>query len=220
MAWATTAEGITALRNLLHDGPTDKLRSRKQLLEYPDGTNVKFKTFEYRRLTDFTSSSDPFGVFVNRTLVAVTSDDIATGWVTLTAAPAEGAHIEATYYIQWFIDIELQAFLENAQRWMNCSTDITTINDGLIPAALKYAASEAYQDLANRMLLNESATYRTEDAPDNENQPLVATYLDQASKFFESAIKARDDFYKRKGKALAPRSAVIAGCVREVKPNR
>ena len=66
MQWSTS---VADLRAWLNDGPTDKLVSRKRCLGRIDGSNKIFKTFEFRRVTDFTTATSPFGVYVGPTQI-------------------------------------------------------------------------------------------------------------------------------------------------------
>ena len=219
MSWTTSTED---LRKLLSDGPTDKYFYRKKVFGDINGTNQNFKTFEFRRVTNFvTEPSGTFlGAYVNSVKVTATVDDFATGEFTLTTAPTDGSRVEATYYAQWFLDSELNEFLTTATQWLGKGATVSNVEDGLQPAALKYASGEAYQKLSLRWVQHLSETFRLEDAVDPKNQGIVDPYEKASLAFKKEAETLRDDFYKRQGQYLAPLNLSIAGRVREIAPKR
>lgn len=216
MAWTTA---VAELRTFLSDGDTDKLRYRKRVINSPNGTITEFKTFEFRRISNFTTAAAPIGVYVNGVAVTVDADFPDTGVFDLTTAPpADGDVIEATYYIQWFLDAELSTFLVKASQWLLQGADFTMIGDGLQPAVMSYAAHVGYQKLAVRWAEHMSETYRTEDAPDKERMKLMDQYAKMAETLLKEATKLRDSYYTRSGQSLAPLHTSIPGRVREVVP--
>lgn len=220
MAWTTA---LPELRDLLNDGDTDKLRSRKRLIGIFNGSNVNFKTFEFRRVTNFTTDSTwPLGVFKNNnsTPETVDADDPASGSLKLHTAPVDGDILEASYYVRYFIDSELTIFLTNAMRWLKSTDDFTLLDQGLWPCALKYAAAEAYQKLIQRNMENASATYRTEDAPDDKKGPEVDQFSKLCKQFRDEALKLRDEFYTRQGQSQQPLWSNNYGNVSDVAPQR
>lgn len=218
-AWTTA---VTDVRKIMSDGDTDKLRYRKKVIGVVNGTNLVFKTFEDRRLSDFVAPVPPTGVFDdNGVALPVTSEDLTSGEFTLTAAPLDGTSVLATYYFQWFTDVELSEFLTDAAEWIGNGSDFTTIGEDLRPAAKEYAAHKGYQKLVSKMSMNLAETYQLYDAPDQKRFDPVAQYMKISKDKYELALKLRDDVYDgRKGQAKAPRSATIAGRVRDVAPNR
>lgn len=224
MSWDTAQ---TDLRVLLSDGPTDKLRAFKQVFGmqngYPAGAatagNNVFKTFEFRRVTDFSASGTgfPLGIMLDgKTLAAsaITQDNPSTGYFQLAIYPEDSQKLEATYYLQWFTDAELDGFLTRASNWLGGDGNYSEIALGLKTAALKYAQSEAYQKLALRFAEAVSETYRLKDAPDPKNMEIVKSYQDAAAIAIKDAYKSRDDYYSRKGKSLAPNFGTISGNVK------
>lgn len=214
MTWSTA---VTDLRNFLSDGPTDRLRWRKRVLGDIDGTNKRFKTFEFRRVTTFVGITAPLGVYVDGTKVNVTVDDLPSGEFTISA-PAAGTVVEATYYMQWFIDSELQDFLIHSSNWLLSTDDFTQIPPGLVPAAENYAAFEAYMKMALRWTERLSETYRLEDAPDKDRITIVQYFKELADSRRETALKLRDEYYTRQGMALQPLFRSIPGRVGPVTP--
>lgn len=217
MSWTTS---LAELRELLSDGPTDKLRSRKRCVGVVDGVNKIFKTFEFRRVSDFTTGGFPVGVFVSdsNTASTVDTDDLTSGTFIIHTAPALNTFVEATYYLQYFLDTELQDFLKHSSRWLISSDDYSQVTSGLQPSALKYAASEAYQKLAVKFVERMSDVYRLEDAPDEKKADMVSTFQKLAEYYKKSATEARDEFYTRQGQALQPLFASNLGAVRDVPP--
>lgn len=222
MTWLTP---IDDLRKLLSDGDEDKLNWRKRVLpDAPNGVIQTFKTFENRRVTDFTASSGvaasgTLGVFVNGVQTFVMGDDPNTGEFQVAWAPVNGDYVEATYYYRWFIDVELDEFLASAYQWLGFNTQYTNLSDGLQPSALNYAAGRAYQKLALRWALTYSSNFKLEDQPQKDRQDQVQNpYATMAKDYLKTAATLRDDFYKRQGQALAPQFRSIAGRVRNVEP--
>ncbi len=221
-SWATVADARDDLRNYLNDGPEDKLRHRQSVFGRLNGANVIFKTLDRRRITDFSTNVNArLGAFVDGVQVATSSDDTEIGEFTLAVAPTEGQELEASFYVQWFNDGELDRFLERSAQFLECSADPTVISEGLQPSAIQFAASQAYQKLAGRPEFL-AATYRLEDRPSGQ---IPITYADHFSKMADRLLKQartlRDEFYKdRKGKAKAPLFANNLGVLRANVPRR
>lgn len=217
MAWTTARD---ELRFLVSDNVTDHRAYRKKVFGQIDGTNKVFKTFEYRRLTNFTTASAPLGVYVNGVLAPVTSDSLAVGEFEITTAPVDGDLVQATYYFQWFLDGELDSFLVSASRWLQGSDDITTLAPGLKPAALHYAGQDGFHKLSVKYSERMSEIYYLEDAPHADVKSVIDSYAALAKDFDEKAFKLRDDFYSRAGKSLAPRFAMAYGRTKDPTPQR
>lgn len=215
--WTTSK---SELRDLLSDNTTDNLAYRKKLFGIVDGANKVFKTFEKRRLTDLSAPTPSgTGAFLDGVLEAVTSDLLELGELTFTDAPAEGVRLEATYYFQKFLDSELDGYLLNATRWLQLGEDKLKIIEGLRPAALHYAGQNALHSYAMESVSRWSNEFMLEDFPEGMKD-LVTAFKDMAKDFKEKATELRDDFYKRSGKANAPRFGILAGGVRSVVPKR
>jgi hypothetical protein len=230
MAWATTAAAITNLRSLIKDNPTDKICYQKEVIGMVDGTNPYFKTFEYRRLTNFTTnagSTFPLGVWKNNTLltsVQVTADDTASGAFTLANAVIPSATsrdvIRATYYYQWFTDSELDAFLQNASAWLGLGNTYINIPDGLNVAALRFSAQEAYEAAAMKYSTRMAEVYKLSDAPSEAILKSIQAFREMANDFMSKAETLRDDYYTRQGQALAPNFSFALGQVTDPTPRR
>lgn len=219
MSWATA---VSDLRVKLSDGPTDKLRAFKRVLGDTNGTNTTFKTFEFRRVTDFVapSGSGYAGVYVNGTIVSVAFDEPSSGYFVLNLPPASGAVVEATYHVQYFLDSELDEFMRLSCNWLLAADDYTQIPAGLHPAALQYAMADAYGKLAMRFAEHLSETFRMEDTPDPKRFEMVAQYKQAAQEARDMAHKLRDEYYKRQGQHLSPLFGTSVGKVRDTAPNR
>lgn len=216
MAWLTA---VSDLRTLLSDGPTDRYSSRKRCFGEVNGTNLIFKTFEFRRVTDFTTASFPQGVYIDGTVVpasGVASDFTPTGEFVLTVGyvPQDGDIVEASYYSQWFIDSELSEFLTTASNWLSSQTDFSLTPNGLWPCALKYGAAEAYLKMAIRWRTFLSEGYRVEDEPKKPGVGPADEYVKMAEMFRKEATQARDEFYTRQGRNLQPLFGSVLGNVR------
>lgn len=218
MSWDTSTED---LRALISDGETDKYNFRKAVFGNIDGSNQTFKTFDGRRVTDFTDAEAPLGVYVAGEKVSVTEDFPESGEFTLGGAPDAGTKVEASYYIQWFLDTELAAFLRAASQWCLSISDVTAIPPGLQPSVLHFAAAECYQKLSIKLARLVSAEYRVEDAASKELLEMVKTYADAAKSERETAETVRSQYYDgRNDQSKAPLFVSIQGAVPIVQPKR
>lgn len=220
MSWATA---IADLRTRLSDGPTDRIRAFKRVFGQIDGSNKVFKTYEFRRVTDFTAASGALGVYLNGTRLlntAVASDDLNTGFFTLVTAPAAGDVLEATYYNQYFLDSELTTFLTLGTQWLGLGDDYNVIPSGLRPCVLSYATGEGYAKLAVRFSEHMSETYRLEDMPDVARQALIEEYKKNGIEAKDQALKARNEYYTRQGQHLQPLFGVASPRITDVAPRR
>lgn len=217
MSWTTSTSD---LRVLLSDGPKDKYRYRKRVFGLVDGTNKTFQTFEFRRISNLVGAAAPLGVYVNGSAVTVSADSPEAGEFTLQAAPADGVLVEATYYIQWFLDTELDQFLKSATQWLGLGDDCTKIADGLRPSALKYAAHDAYQKLALRFAEHMSERFRLEDGLDPKLKPVIDSYQAASEQFMKEAVALRNDYYTRQGQSLSPLYGFALGNVSDPMPKR
>jgi len=226
MSWTTA---LTDLRLLLNDGPTDKIRAFKRVFGTVDGANAVFKTLEFRRITDFTTVDEtgPLGIYINGEkfgpiALPLTYDDPGSGYFKfdLLSIPIAGAVVEATYYIQYFLDPELQVFLRLAQNWLGFGDDYSAIPQGLRPAALQYAAAEGYQKLAIKFSSHLSETYRLEDMPDVKQMALLSEFKQAADTARQQAQQLRNEYYSRQGQSLSPLFGVYSPAIKDVPPRR
>lgn len=227
MAWPDQPTAINALRNLLGDGPTDKYCYQKKVFGTINGINASFKTFEFRRVTSFTSATSPVGVYLDSALLPtsdIVSDDTVSGEFSLSPVVASGLTnrnvLTATYYYQWFEDAELITFLQNASTWLILGTAFQNIPDGLNSSLLRFAAQEAYEKAAMKYSVRASQTFKLEDAPSEDILKSVAAFKDMAEGYMEKAIQLRDDYYTRGGQALQPLYSFGLGSVVDPVPRR
>lgn len=215
--WTTA---VSDLRTLLSDGPEDRYNSRKRCFGEVNGINLTFRTFEFRRITDFTAADFPLGVFVNGSRVDnadISFDYPNTGEFTFAgtgSAPQNGEVVEASYYNQWFLDTELDTFLVVAQNWLNSGSLYINTPTGLRPAVLKYAASEAYLKMAQRWRTWLSEMYRVEDEPNKPGSGPVESFIKMAETFRKEAETSRKEFYTRQDRNLQPLFGQVVGNVR------
>ena len=224
MSWTTATDD---LRLLLNDGATDKIRAFKRVFGDINGANDRFKTYEFRRITDFKTEDDAsaLGVYIDGVKVSnayLTADDPLTGFFTFDSLfrPNSGQVVEATYYVQYFLEAELQSFLRLGQNWLGYGDDYLTTPQGLRPALLQYATGEGYQKLAMRFAEHSSETYRLEDMPDVKRIALVAEYKNAGAQAKEQAHTLRNEFYSRQGQHLSPLFGVLSPSIRDVAPRR
>ena len=215
--WLTA---VSDLRTQLSDGPKDKLRYRKRCIGLINGTNTTFKTFEFSRISNFATATVPEGVFVDGIFLASSSDVPEIGEFILSSAPADGSVVEATYYIQWFIDTELQTFLTESSEWLSFDGDYSTTPPGLRPACKLWAAKLACEKLSIRWSDMLSDTFMFQDAPDPKTKTPVDQYIALAKQFEQQAEKARKGYYTRQDQSEAPLFANITGHVADVPPKR
>lgn len=217
----TWSDPISDLEKFISDQDGDKLRHRKRVLGRQDGTNVTFKTLEFRRVTDFTAvtGAEPEGVYVDGVKATIDTDNQVVGEFKLEDAPSGNQELTATYYVKWFTDDELTTFLVDSANVLSVADSYTQIPEGLRPAALNFAASNAYQKLSLRWADTLSDTYKLQDAPDDDMSP-VDQYSKMAETFRKTALMLRDDYYKRQGQYLSPLYGTSTRPISPVTPNR
>lgn len=220
MSWTNA---VYVLRQKINDGPTDKLRALKKCFGNVDGVNASFKTFEFRRITDFTQPEYPEGVYIDGAVQpasGVIQDFSDTGFFKMYVAPSANQIVEATYYIQWFLDQELDAFLKTSYNWLLSSDNYPECPDGLKPCVLSYAAGEAYQKLALKYSESQAEVYQAQGAPAEDASTPAQMYSALSKMFFKEATTRRDEFYTRQGRPLQPLRGYNKGNVPKVTPNR
>ena len=217
MAWT---DAIEDLRNLVNDGPTDHERWRKQCVGQVDGVNVAFKTWEKRRVTDFTAPTATLGVFVDSLGVTAATDDTELGQFSLSVAPSAGSYVEATYYYQWFTNDNLDEFLISASNWLNLGDTYANIQTGLRPAALHYAGQSAMHKQAQYFAENVSDVYLMQEGPKEQKVGVVNHYRQMAEDFRKKAESLRKNFYEGAGQQDSPYNVTINGAVKQIVPRR
>lgn len=213
MGWLT---GIKDLRIRLSDGPTDRYNYQKRVFGAVNGTNATFKTFDFRRVTDFRAQA---GVFINGITQGTTliiRDDVLNGIFTLDPSiiPVDGDIVEASYYSQWFLDAEIDDFLIQSARYLLSSDQYQNIAIGLVPCAIEFAAGLAYNKMAERWSTMVSSGYKVEDAPDPNSKGPMAGFTKLAEDCFTKAEALLKRYYTRQGQNLQPLIGVQVGHVR------
>ncbi len=224
-AWTTA---ISDLRSLLSDNADDRYFYRKKVFGNVDGSNQSFKTFEFRRVTNFTDevlSASPLGVYINGVRLdtaKVTVDNAATGefFIAEDSIPTAGQVVEATYYTQQFKDSELSEFLVQINNSLQFGPDFTQLDPMLREAALHLAAGDALRKLGVRWTMRASDTFLLEEAPKKEALGTAESYFKMAELFSNRGTKLRDDRYGRAGQSLAPNFVNNFGRVSNVTPRR
>lgn len=225
MAWLDQATAISSLRQMIYDGPTDKICANKKVLGVTDGINSIFKTFEFRRITDFSEAEFPLGIFLKGVAIdtgLVVQDDLASGIFQLSgdAIPTNRDSLTASYYYQWFVDAELTTFMQNATTWLGFSSNFQNIPDGLNAAALRFAAKESYSAAAMKYSSRMAEVYQLEDSPVEDINKSVQAMQSMADNFMDEATRLRDDYYTRQGQSLAPNFSFSLGRVTDPTPRR
>lgn len=213
MSWINAKQSF---RIYLSDGATDRYHFRKRCFGEVNGVNLRFKTFEFRRITDFTLTQGVYIDGVLQPISAIAADAPIPGEFILVSAPLDGSIVEASYYTQWFLDSELDDFLSQSSEWLLSTSDYTSVSPGLIPSALEYASCRAYQKMAQRWRDYMSSAYKVEDAPKDEASGRVDSFIKMSDNAREQALKLRDEFYKRQGQALQPLFGTVIGNVRSL----
>lgn len=216
--WSTP---VTDLRRLMSDGPQDKRAHQKRTVPSGgDGEQTIFKTLETRYVPG------SLQVFVDGVLQTITTEytesDPVAGEFTFVTAPGINTIVKASYYWRHFGDDELQQFIDYAAFYLGY-TVAALVEEGLRPAAIHKAASDAWARLSvfwqerrsEQFILEESPSVGTPTAEERQKE-----YSDAADIFLKRADRLRDDFYKRQGRRHAPAQAILAGAVHETTPRR
>ena len=215
-AWATADVARDELRAFLNDGLTDRPVKGKKLVGTANGTNTLFFAFDDRIV-----ESTPPSVFVsvNGVDVTFTLDDPIMGQFTLAAAPAIGNEVRARYYVQYFLDSELDEFLRLATGQILESRDVTLINDGLAPAALNFAGYFGFTKQAIRWTQRMSEKYLLEDAPLDDGASQRPNHFRQIAQDYQKAARdQRDSYYMRDSRRHAPAWRMFRPVIPQVGP--
>jgi len=193
MAW-TGVDARDQLRRLISDGPTDRRAFQKKIFGAVDGANSAYKAFETRLV------SGTVVVYVDGVSVAVAEDDLIAGEFSILPAPIAGATVRASYYWQYFLDAELDQFIEYGALKCGLSipvsdTIVTIVTDSLRPPVVHYAASDAFEKMAIRTTLSNLEQYALEDIRVADTENLKAHYMAMAIKMRDEARQMRDDVY-------------------------
>jgi hypothetical protein len=112
---------------LLGDGETDKFEFKVDAVPAPDGTTVRFFAGQTRvvegSLHTYLAGAE------------ITPDHImeVDGLFDMTAAPAANAALQTSFYYEWFLDSELQGFIDDSGRLLG----YTGLADALLPLGVR-----------------------------------------------------------------------------------
>lgn len=214
---------ITELRQLVGDSEFHKKATDKKLIGRIDGENAVFYTYDKRLL------EDTLEVFVNGEAVSYSLNDAIKGQITLAEAPEQNSTISANYYFVWWLDEELQTFLNKAAESVSQSDDTPPeeawllIPNGLRKPGLYFAAHDAMMSLIT-FLVNrrhsEEFLIQQDGNDDAGFSQMINALRGQAKDFWDRAIVSRDDYYKRQGKRSLPSFAIKPGVVTKYGPRR
>jgi len=198
---------ITELRQLLGDTEFHKKATNKRILGAVDGVNTLFFTYDKRIMTN------TFQAFVNGVEVQANVDDEIKGQITLANAPDINSKVNASYYWRFWLDEELQNFLNKGAESTGQFTSLIpdnaylSIQPGLKQAALFFASNMAIKSLIQFMINrrhSEEFLLEQDNNSDSNFSSMITALNAQAKSFWDEAVFHRDDFYKRLGKRNAP----------------
>ncbi len=214
--WITAAEARDELRAFLNDGPVDRPVKSKIVIGVVDGVNKIYYTFD-DRVVSGTLVPTIDGVDQS----AFTLDDPILGKFTFTTAPVAQSTVRARYYYQFFLDSELDEFLRMAAGQIRETDDITTVIPGLKNAALNFAGHFAFAKQAIRWAQRMSERFILEDAPvEGEPQARSNLFKSLSQMYYDTAVKMREDYYKRHGRREAPAFNVYKPRIPSIAPRR
>lgn len=219
-AWATVSDYVADLRRYLNDSPVDKPVKGKKVLGDADGVKAEFMTFDDRLV------ADSLTVLVRGQEIPVeevTVLDLLQGRFLLTNAPPAGAEVQARYYYQDFLDVELEQAAELAADAIVPGTDdITFVERGFKLPALAYGAHFAWAKLAGAYARRRSDRFLLEEAPvDNASiGASVNLFRDLSRDALNQSIRLRDDAIQGSGRRATPSFRVVYRKIPQVGPYR
>lgn len=214
---------VTELRQMLMDTPFNKSSHRKRLLGAVDGNNVNFITYDKRLV------ASTLQVFVGQDEVDFDLVDPVAGTITLSDAPALNTYPCYTAYWQFWLDAELQNFLnKGAETCSVFSTDVPddaylSLQPGLKKPALYFAMETALSAQVNYMInRRHSEEFNVEqDGNDDDGfSKMISAMQKSADSYFKKAMLLRDDFFKGAGLRFRPSFAIKRGQIRPYGPKR
>lgn len=213
--WPDLATAVAETRAFLNDGPQDKPVKRKQLIGNVNGVNTQFQTWEDRLVPG------SMLVFVDFTQVPATEIDDVQGVIQLATAPAPGQVVRGRYYYQFFLDPELQEFVQRGASMITDTEDVTSIAPGLKSACMNFAGFFAFRKQAIRWAHRMSDRFLLEEEPLVQEPIARPNHFEQlAQKFLDEGRVLRDDFYRRDSRSLAPAFAMFKARVPPIAPRR
>lgn len=216
--WADTAAALTALRQFLNDGPTDRPVKSKQIIGPANGVNKVFFTWEDRLITGTVST------IVNDTVIAEGANlavNQALGQLTYLVAPPPSAAIVASYFFQYFTDAELTSALTAGLGQISDATLVTNVPNGLQQAVLCFAGYFAYYKQAMRWAQRMSERFILQDAPlDSETLGRSNLFRQMANDLYKQAREMREDYYTQQGRREQPAWTVVKPYIPVIGPRR
>lgn len=213
--WPDLATAVSETRAFLNDGPQDKPVKRKQLVGNVNGSNTQFQTWEDRLVPG------SFIAFVDFTQVPVVELDDIQGVVQLATAPTPGQVVRGRYYYQFFLDSEMQEFVQRGAAMIVESEDVTLVAPGLKDACMSFAGYFGFRKQAIRWAHRMSDRFLLEEEPLVQEPIARPNHFEQiAQKFYDEGRVLRDDFYKRHSRSLAPAFAMFKPRIPPIAPRR
>ncbi len=216
--WPDMTTAVADLRRFVNDSPQDRPIKRKQVVGRIDGVNVDFMTWD-DRLIDGTLVITVDDAKLPPAQVLI--DDLILGTFHLDTAPAQQTTVRASYFFQFFLDVDLVESMQMASQEISEGDDPTLIQSGLKLAALNFGAYVAYSKQAMRWAQRKSAQFLLEEEPlsdDNMNRSNLFQKL--ADSYKKNAIDLRQGFYQRHGRRDAPAFTVYKPRIPNIAPRR
>ena len=196
----TLSDAIESLRRRLSDGPDDKYIHQMEVDPEPDGVQVTFAVPESRLV------SGTLTLTLDGVPALYDSVDDAAGKFTL-APPDANQKLRASYYFQWFTDIELTDFLGQGTNIIGYDgvTD-PSLPLGLRPATLSYGCYFACMKKAAEAADSVSASAGGFATDTNRQHP---NWLAMAKLYLDNAQREEESFAEPVG-AEKPAMAFVA----------
>lgn len=232
------SNAILNIRGELDDLANSKLVSAFNKLEgLQDGTNLTFRIPQMRIV------ASTLVMYRNEKSLTVVTDydltDPVGGVLVYINAPSLTDTQAATFYFNWFTDIEYDHFLSRAANelgfdvYYTGSADtpgvepvlddngnpitVTDFESGLKAALIYLAAGHACKALAARLAVKYDITYGDHSLSPSS---MSKQYADMAKDFTVRGNTARDDFYKGQGRQYRPAIATSGYFLPDVTPKR
>ena len=136
-------------------------------------------------------------------LTSVTPSDPVFGIVTLATAPT--ATLDLYYCYQYFVDADIQAFVDQGLAEMNFTEiDLATMPTALYTASAQFAAAFAYESLMGRFAKMYNVTAEGETFDKSDVYKSMKTAHDT---LLTRAEKARGDYWGNQNRSNRPASA-------------
>lgn len=209
----TQADLLINLRTLASDTATSNSIRQEAPIGKTDGANTNFRLQNWpvvaasMYLTNGASFRSQSGFTLDPT----------TGIFVMGTAPTSAVSPwEADYCFYWFSDTDHVVFLTQAASFLG-STDMTSVDPGLIPALLHFALQQFWMRRSSQY----AHRYASSGGTAGHSVDVVTkAFLDLAKTAEAKATTLRDDFYKRQGQRNAPSSGTQAYRVDPYTPRR